>query len=142
MPGPYDPSLSRVRVSTTSGGVYSVVGTVRNFRHTAGTEGGGRLRYFGGETLRPGENTESGSFDVFWDRDDTNGQQVLRASRDNGTTVWLQLAPQGTAAGAKVDQFEARITSYDASGDAAGEAVEGSFSYEGISGTKTVVTLV
>ncbi len=52
-----DANLTRVRVSTTAGGVYSLVGFVRSFELTEGEEGGGITRYFGGEIDKAGDPT-------------------------------------------------------------------------------------
>lgn len=139
---PIDTKLSRVRVSTTQGGVYALVGYVQSFELTEGEEGGGITRYFGGELDKAGDPTLEGSFPVLFDRDDTTGQEILRTAKRNGTTVWLQFGPAGVGSGAKVEQFEARITEISLSSDADDEYVAGSFSVRGIPSTLTTVTLV
>lgn len=142
MPGPYDSSAARVRVSTTSGGTYTLVGYVRNADLDKGSEGEATLRWFGGEAVRPGDRTLGGTINVWWDNDDTAGQEILRTAWNNGTSVFLQYAPRGVAAGAKVEQFEAIITAAPHSFDSEGEAVEGSFSFRGVPGTLTTITLI
>lgn len=142
MPAPYDPSLGRVRVSTTSGGTYANVGYSRSFEMVEGVENETTLRYFGGEAEIPGDATLRGTVPVFWDhRLDTTGQAILRTAKRAGTAVWLQFCPEGTATTKKCDQFQAYITEMSSSMDAEGDAVEGSFSFKGVPSTLTEVTL-
>ena len=142
MPAPHNPKLSRVRVSTTSGGVYSNVGYVRSAEIVRGTEGDTTLRWMGGDAARPGDKTLEGSLPTWWDNADTNGQQVLETAYTNGTVVWLQFCPLGTAAGAQVHQFEAAITELRINMDPDADGIEGGFSYRGSPSTYTKVTLV
>ena len=138
----YDPKLARVRVSTTSGGIYNIVGQVRSFDLTEGSDGDTVLRWFGGDATKAGAPTMSGTIPVFFDRTDTNGQQILITAKRNGTKVWLQIGFTGVGSGAVVDQFEASITEFSRTADAEGDAVEGSFSFTGAPSTLTQVTLV
>jgi hypothetical protein len=142
MPAPNDSSLARVRVSTTSGGVYNLVGYVRSADLDRGSEGEATLRWLGGEAVRPGDRTLGGTIPIWWDDADTNGQEILLAAWTNGTTVFLQIAPKGVGSGAKVQQFEAIITAAPLSFDSEGEAVEGSFSFRGMPSTLTTITLI
>lgn len=141
MAAPNDSSVARVRISTTSSGTYTNVGYVRSADMNRGSEGATTLKWFGGQAIRAGDRTISGSISTWWDDGDTLGQTIALAAWSAGTTVWLQIAPKGTATGAKVQQFEALITSAPMSFDAEGEAVEGSFDYEGDASTLTEVTL-
>lgn len=136
-----DPTLSRVRVSTTEGGTYTNVGQVRSFDMTEGSEGDTTLYYFGGDTSRPGNATLTGTLSVFWDLADTTGQDILRTAKRAGTAVWLQFAHAGTGTGAVVEQFEAVITEVSRSSAADGDAVEGSFSFRGTPSTLEEITL-
>jgi len=138
---PKDPKLSRIRVSATSSGTYTTILMARGYTHESGTANGTTMYWLGGEANRAGDPTESGTIPAFFDRADTLGQVLLRASRDNGTTVWLQLCPEGTATGAKVDQFEANITAYTQVVDVGNDGIEQTFTYSGVGGTKTEVTL-
>ena len=138
----YDPKLARVRVSTTEGGVYNIVGQVRSFDMTEGSEGDTTLRWFGGDATKAGAPTMTGTIPVFFDRGDTNGQQILITAKRNGTKVFLQIGFQGVAAGAVVDQFEATITEFSRTADSEGDAVEGSFSFTAAPSTLKQVTLV
>lgn len=141
MAAPNDSSVSRVRISTTSSGTYTNVGYVRSADMNRGSEGATTLKWFGGQAIRAGDRTISGSISTWWDDGDTLGQTIALAAWSAGTTVWLQIAPKGTSTGAKVQQFEALITSAPMSFDSEGEAVEGSFDYEGDASTLTEVTL-
>ena len=142
MPAPYDPKLTRVRVSTTSGGTYSIIGYTRSFDMTEGTDGDTTLRWFGGDATKAGAATLTGTIPVFFDRADTTGQQILISAKRNGTKVWLQIGWEGVASGAVVDQFQASITEFSRTSDSEGDAVEGSFSFTGAPSTLTTVTLV
>lgn len=141
MAAPYDPSLSRVRISETEEGTYENIGFVRSFDMTEGSEGDVTLYYFGGDVSRPGNPTLTGTIPVYWDLEDTNGQEILRDAKQTGTAVWLQFAPEGTDTGASVEQFEAIITEVSRSSAADGDAVEGSFSFRGTPSTLEVITL-
>jgi predicted secreted protein len=68
----------------------------------------------------------SGSFDAFWDETDTQGQGVLVA----GSTVTLNLYPEGNASGAKYWSGDAIVTSISYSGAFDG-IVEAGFSFTG-----------
>lgn len=137
-----DANLTRVRVSTASGGVYNLVGFVRSFDLTEGEEGGGVTRYFGGELDKSGDPTLTGSMPVLFDRADTSGQELLRTRKRSGQTVWLQFGPEGVGSGAKVEQFEARINEVTIGSAVDDDYVAGSFSFRGIPSTLTTVTLV
>lgn len=136
-----DTNATRVRVSATLVGTYTLVGYTRSFEFTEGTEGGGREPYFGGELRRAGDNTVSGSLTLFYDPADTLGQEVLRTAKRNGTTVFLQLCPAGTGAGAKCEQLECYITETGMSSDRGSNFVERTISYEGIPSTLSTITL-
>lgn len=141
MPAPYDAKAGRVRVSTTEAGTYNVVGYVRSADLTHGSEGDTTIYWLGGEQSKAGNQTLTGSLPVYFDREDTNGQAILRTAWKNGTSVWLQIAPEGVGASAKVDQFRCVITEFTTSYAADGEAVEGGFSFRGDASTLTTVTL-
>lgn len=142
MPAPIDVTAARVRVSTTAGGVYNTVGYVRSADVNRGSEGNTTLRWFGGDAVRQGNLTLDGTIPVWWDGADTTGQDILTNAYETRTSVFLQFAPEGTLAGAKVKQFEATITEAAFNFDSEGDAVEGSFSFTGVPSTFTTVTLV
>jgi hypothetical protein len=130
-----DAKLSRVRVSTASAGTYAVIGYVRSFDMTEGSEGDSTTYYFGGEISRAGNPTITGTIPVFWDTEDTNGQTLIRTAKRNGTVVWLEFLPAGTGTGKPYERFEAIITEVSRSSAADGENVEGSFSFRGNAST-------
>lgn len=68
----------------------------------------------------------SGSFDAFWDETDTTGQGALAV----GTTVTLNLYPEGNATGATFWTGDAIVTSIAYSGSFDG-IVEATFSFTG-----------
>lgn len=141
MPAPFDPTDARVRVSTTSGGVYSVLGKARSFELTEGSESDVTLRWFGGDAARTGDDTLEASVSVWYDSADTTGQDVVRSAKRNGTAVWFQFCPEGAASGAQVLQFEAYISEMNVSADVDGDGVEASFTLRGTPSTLTEVTL-
>jgi hypothetical protein len=140
---PFDPTNSRVRTSATQGGTYVAVGKVVDYDHNEGTEGGGTTKYFGGQVERAGDPTLEGSFNILWDNTDATGQEVIKAAKRAGTPLWFQFAPEGTATGAKVEQFQANVTNYRINSNAqdADNLVKGSISLKGDPTTLSTVTL-
>lgn len=138
---PYDPVNARVRVSTTVGGTYAAIGKITSANMNEGQEGRTKLKYLGGQIIRPGDSTLSGDLTVYFDSGDTTGQEILKTAKRNGTTVFLQFCPDGTATGAKCEQFEANITAHNLPLDATTEIISRSFSFEGVDDAPTTVTL-
>lgn len=91
--------------------------------------------------MRAGDPTESGTLNAHFENPDATGQDLLRTSRDNGTPIWMQLCWLGTGTGAKVDQVQIQVTSYRTAADINSDSVTVTFSYTGVPGTKTSVTL-
>lgn len=141
MAAPWDSKNSRVRVSTTSSGTYTNVGYTRSATMARGSENANTLRWLGGDSVSAGDLTLDGEITNWWTDDDTTGQDVVLAAYIAGSDVWLQICPKGTATGAKVFQFSAKITAAPLNFDVGGDAVEGSFSYRGAPSTLTTVTL-
>lgn len=141
MAAPKNANLARVRISTTSGGVYTSLGYVRSASLERGSESDTTLRWLGGDAVIPGDLTLGGSIPIWWDDADTLGQEVAETAYLAQTAVWLQFCPSGTATGAKVKQFQAYITSSPISFDSEGEAVEGSLGFRGVPSTFSTVTL-
>lgn len=139
---PLDPRKSRVRIATVEAGPYNLLALSRSLEMVEGTEGGSTLRWFGGESRKTGDPTLGGSLPVWYRRDDTSGQVVARNAKRTGTLVWLQLCPEGVAAGAKVDQFQAEITEVRMGSDSTADGVEGTFSYVGVPTTYKEITLI
>lgn len=138
---PFDPVNSRVRVSTTLGGTYTSIGRVLTANSNEGQESRTKTRYLGGTVTRPGDSTWGGDITVLWDNTDTTGQEILKTAKRNGTTVFLQFCPEGTATGAKVEQGEVNITAHNLPLDASTEIVQRSFSFEGVDDSPSTVTL-
>lgn len=130
----------RVRVATTEAGPYTEVGFVRSIDFERGREGDTTIRWFGGDQVRPGGKTLSGTLPIFYSEDPT-GQDILVTAYNTDTHVYLQFCPAGAENGAKVQQFETIISSVSTSADAEGDAVEGSFSFSGSPSTFKIVTL-
>lgn len=109
---------------------------VTSYDATHGTEGETRTRVFGRADpyVRAGENTDEYSLSGLYNPADTGGQNVLRNSRDNKTTFYLQVLPDGVAGYRQL----VRCTSYSDNGDADGEYVECSFDLVAV-GPRTAV---
>src|ERR1700755_345286 len=137
----FDPVNSRVRVSTTVGGTYTSIGKITAANMNEGQEGASKLKFLGGQIRRPGDSTLSGDITVYFDSGDTTGQEILKTAKRNGSSVFLQFCPDGTATGAKVEQFEASITAHNLPLDASTEIISPSFSFEGVDDSPTTVTL-
>lgn len=138
MPNPIDVQDSVIKVSLPPPAVasFATIQNVQGWNGTHGTEGGARTRVFGKATpyVRAGDLVDTYSLSGLYDPADTNGQNILRSARDNGTTVLLQVLPNGTAG----YQQECTVTEYTDSGDADGEYVECSFDLEAV-GPRTAV---
>lgn len=115
---------------------YANIANATGYSATHGTDGETRIRVFGAANpyVRAGELVDSYSIDGLYDPADTNGQNILRTARDNGTTVFLKVLPDG-ADGYKQ---ECRVLEYTDNGEAEGDYVECSFSLEA-TGTKSAV---
>lgn len=138
MPTPIDLQDTVVKVSAPPPAVasFATIANVRGYAATHGTEGEARVRVFAQAApyVRAGTLVDSYDISGLYDPADTNGQNLLRTARDNGTTVLLQFLPNGVAG----YQQECRITEYTDSGDADGDYVECSFTAEA-TGAKTVI---
>ena len=131
MPAPYNTVDTLVQVATVEAGPYTDVGYTRSFDLTEGSEGETVLRWFGGDETRAGAPTLSGSLNIWWDLEDTDGQNVIRTAKRAGSLVWLRFLLEGDTPGGPFESFEASITEVSRSGDVEGDAVEGSFSFSG-----------
>lgn len=139
---PYDPAVSRLRLSSTLAGTYTVVAKVRSFTYTEGSEGDTTIRWFGGDALRSGDATLNITMALWFDRGDTTGQEMIRSAKRAGTSTFLQACPTGTATGEKCEQFECVITEISYASDASSnEAVEFNVTARGLASTLTTVTL-
>jgi hypothetical protein len=138
---PVDTSLTRVRVSTTLAGTYTLVGYVRSFSLTEGEEGGGVTEYFGGEIDKSGRPTLEATMPILYDRADTTGQEIIRAAKRSNTSVFLQFCPEGTTTGKKCEQFEAKVTEVGTSSNVDDDYVAGTLGLRGIPSTLSTITL-
>ena len=138
---PFDPVNARLRVSTTLTGTYTNVGKVLSANSNEGQEGRTKTKYLGGQVVRPGDNSWGGDITVLFDSGDTTGQEILKTAKRNGTSVFLQFCPEGTATGAKVEQGEVNITAHNLPLDASVEIIQRSFSFEGVDDSPSTVTL-
>lgn len=140
---PFDPTNCRVRTSATSNGTYVSIGKVTSAQHQEGTEGGGATKYFGGQVERQGDPTLGFSFNFLWDNTDTTGQEAVKAAKRAGTLLYFQFCPEGTATGAKVEQFGAYVQDYNINADAADgdNLVKGSITLRPDVTTLSTVTL-
>jgi hypothetical protein len=87
------------------------------------------------ETHQPGTTSWSGSVTCFWDETDTNGQEAMTI----GTSVTLNLYPEGATSGDKYYTGTATITGIERSGAING-MVEAVYSFKG-SGALTPSTV-
>lgn len=124
------------------GGPYATIEDLQSYEATHGQEGDARVRVFGQASpyVRAGDLIDSYSFDGLYNPDDTEGQNVLRASRDNGTTMEIRVLPEGADVGDVGYKQECRCTEYTDSAEADGDFVACSFTLEAV-GVRNSVTL-
>jgi hypothetical protein len=144
-----DVTNSIVQVAAESAGPYATISDVRSWDGTHGEESETRVRVFGRADpyVRAGDDTDEYSLSGLYNPDDTNGQNVLRDAKDNRTTVFLRVIPDGfdpetedLAPGATGYTQECRVSEYGESGDADGDFVECDFAARGV-GTRTPYTV-
>jgi hypothetical protein len=129
---------SVVQVSA-DGTTWATISDITTWDADHGTEGITRRRVFGAAQphVRLGEDTDTYEISGLLNLADTNGQNALRSARDNRTTIFLRVLPEGALGYSQ----ECYVTAYGDSGDAdGGDYVECSFSLEG-AGAKTPVTI-
>ena len=135
---PIDLQDTIVQISAL-GVTYATIANVTGYSATHGQDGETRVRVFGlaNAYIRAGDLTDSYDLSGLYDIADTDGQNVLRAARDAGTSVFVKVLPDGG------DGYlqECNVMEYTDSGEADGEYVECSFSLEAI-GTKSTATLI
>jgi len=141
MPAPYDAGAGRLRVAATLAGTYAVVAYVTDAPYTEGSSGSSTTKYLGGEFVKAGDPTLSGSATVIYSDTDTLGQTLIYNAKRSGASVFFQWCPAGTTTGSKVEQFEAKIDEVSGDLNADNEWVMKSFSYTGVPSTLTTVTL-
>ena len=137
-----DVSDARVYVSATGGaGTYALIQDATNFNATHGGADVRETFVFDKSSphVRTGDNTDEYSIQGLYNPADTNGQNVLRSARDNGTTVFLGIIHDNTSGAEEGYTQEVRVTQYSESGDRAGDYIEAGFEARGV-GDKTTIT--
>jgi hypothetical protein len=138
-----------VQVAAESAGPYATIADLQSWEGTHGEENESRTRVFGRADayVRAGEDTDEYPLSGLYNPADTSGQNVLRDAKDNRTTVFLRVIPDGfdpeteeLVPGATGYTQECRVSEYTDSGDAGGEYVECSFTARGV-GTRTAYTV-
>lgn len=127
-----DVSDFEVHVASSANGPFARIEDLTSHEGTHGSEDSTRTRVFGKTDpyVRAGENTDEYSLDGLYNPEDTNGQNVLRDSRDNRTTIYLAVVTDPTPGAEKGYIQPVICTEYSESGDADGEYLECSFSLE------------
>jgi hypothetical protein len=133
---PINPALTLVKVAADSGGnpgSFANIVDVTGYSADHGAEDPSETFVFGEESphTRGGENTDEYSIDGLYNVADTNGQNVLKNSRDTGVPCWIQVLHDGTNG----YQQKVNVTSYSDSAERDGDWVLVSFTARGIVGT-------
>jgi hypothetical protein len=113
-------------------GPFALIENMTSWEGTHGEENSTTTYVFGREAPieRAGRDTDEYRLSGLYDIADTDGQNVLRDSKDNRTWFNLRVYPGGT--GAKAYQQPCRTTQYTDSGDAGGDYVQCSFAAKGV----------
>lgn len=132
---------SLVQISAT-GSSYATIADLTSWNGTHGEESQSKVRVFGRANpyVRAGDDTDEYSLSGLYNLADTNGQNILRTAKDNRTTVFLRVLPEGATSGDQGYTQECNVTEYTDAGDAGGEYVEVSFALSGV-GTRTPYTV-
>lgn len=122
---------------------YATIADLTQYSGEHGQDNEQSVRVFGQSSpyIRQGDNVDTYSFSGLYNIADTNGQNVLRTSRDNKTAIYIQVWPEGNAtdSGKKGYKQQVKVTSYTDEADADGDYVRCSFEMTA-SGDKTEVT--
>lgn len=129
-----DVTNSRVFICTTVNGTYTEVNDITSWDGTHSTEDVQRRKVFGNPYpyVRLGDEADTYSLSGLLNLADTNGQNILRTARDNRTSVFLRVLPEGNDVGDLGYTQECRVSEYTDSGDVEGDYVECSFALEGV----------
>lgn len=109
---------TELHVATTAAGTYALLSgglTIDEREETADDE---EIFTFGSDTAIVSENEDVATIDMnlLLDPADTTGQEIVRAARRNGTSIFVRMlwdGPGGTAG----EQFEARVLSFNRTAD-------------------------
>lgn len=129
-----DVTDSVVQVATSLAGTYATIADLTSWDGAHSTENVERRKVFGQAYpyTRIGDESDTYNLSGLLNLGDTAGQNILRTARDNRTSVWLRVLPEGLVAGDKGYTQECRVAEYTDAGDAEGDYVECSFSLEGV----------
>lgn len=124
------------------GGPYATIADLRSYDATHSQENDSKVRVFGQASpyVRAGDLIDAYNFSGLYNPEDTNGQNVLRSSRDNGTTMAIRIMPEGVDSGDDGYMQEVRCTEYAENAEADGDYVQCSFTLDAV-GARTSVTI-
>lgn len=136
MGSPIDPKLTLVQVAADYDGEpgdFATIADATGYDADHGADDPTETRVFGEEEphTRAGELTDDYSIDGLYNVADTDGQNVLKNSRDLGIPCWIQVLHDGASG----YRQKVRVTGYTDSATADGEWVEVSFAARGVAGT-------
>jgi hypothetical protein len=137
-----DVSNVRLFISATGGaGTFTEIEDIQSYDATHGSEGETRTRVFGKTDpyIRQGDDTDEYSLSGLFNPDDADGQNLLRAAKDGGTTIHCIFLHDPAPAAEKGYRQECRVTEYTDSADAGDEFIEAEFSLIGV-GARTNIT--
>jgi hypothetical protein len=137
---PIDPANTLVKVAADVAGVpgsFATIADITGYTADHGSEDPTETFVFGSDEpyLKGGTLTDDYSLDGLYNTADTNGQNVLRDSRDLGVECWIQVLHDGT------NGYQQRIlvTSYSDNGEREGDWILCSFTASGVAGTVTEI---
>jgi hypothetical protein len=128
---PIDVTNVELWISANNGaGTYTMINDLRSYDATHGSEGDARTRVFGKTDpyVRVGDDTDEYSFEGLYNPTDTNGQNILRNSKDTGSLVYIAVLHVPTVGAEEGYTQQVQVTEYAESADSDGEYVECSFS--------------
>jgi len=136
--------VSSVVLQVSAAGVtYATIADLSQYNADHGQESETKIRVFGQANayVRTGDLTDTYSFSGLYNIGDTNGQNVLRTSRDTRAEIFIQIWPEGNtiSSGKKGYKQAVKVTSYTDEGDADGDYVRCSFEMVS-TGSRTEVT--
>lgn len=133
---PINPSTTLVRVAPDVAGVpgtFATIVDVTGYSADHGAEDPSETFVFGEVSphTRAGDNTDDYSIDGLYNVADTNGQNVLKNSRDSGVYCWLRVLQDGVNGYTQ----KVRVITYSDNAERDGDWVLVSFTARGVAGT-------
>lgn len=118
-------------------GAFALVADLNAYSAVHGSEDPSETFVYGSDEpyTKAGENTDEYSADGLLNLADTDGQNVLRISRDEQQLIWVKVLQDGTNG---VMQ-KARTTEYQDNGEREGDFVLCSFTIQGVAGTMVTI---